>query len=144
MSLDQSSLPLVWVTVAILAGGFARTRNRSAWYWFLLVLFFGPIAAACLVIWPARPLVRDAAPAPTPSDRQAAGRTLAAGIVALVGGAAWVAAIATVASGIWPSVSVDGSTAIENLVFGGLLTLGGIALVVVASILLARSRPAVV
>ncbi|GAA1207439.1 hypothetical protein [Microbacterium maritypicum] len=42
----------MWLTVAILAGGFARTRNRSAWAWFLLTLLFGPIAAFLLVVWP--------------------------------------------------------------------------------------------
>jgi hypothetical protein len=45
----------IWLTVAILAGGFARTRNRSPWYWFLLTLFLGPIAAFLLVAWPALP-----------------------------------------------------------------------------------------
>jgi len=43
---------LMWLSVAILAGGFARTRNRSAWTWFLLTLLFGPIAAFLLVVWP--------------------------------------------------------------------------------------------
>lgn len=55
---DSSSLiglvSALWFTVAILAGGYARTRNRSAWTWFLLVLFFGPFAAALLVSWPPR------------------------------------------------------------------------------------------
>lgn len=45
----------MWLTVAILAGGFARTRNRSAWTWFLLTLLLGPIAAFLLVTWPALP-----------------------------------------------------------------------------------------
>lgn len=45
----------MWLTVAILAGGFARTRNRSAWAWFLLTLLLGPIAAFLLVVWPALP-----------------------------------------------------------------------------------------
>lgn len=43
---------MMWVTLAILAGGYARTRNRSAWTWFLLVFFFGPIGAFLLVVWP--------------------------------------------------------------------------------------------
>jgi uncharacterized membrane protein HdeD (DUF308 family) len=45
---------MVWLTVAILAGGYARTRNRSGWTWFLLALVLGPIAAFLLVTWPAR------------------------------------------------------------------------------------------
>jgi len=45
----------MWLTVAILAGGFARTRNRSPWYWFLLTFFLGPIAAFLLVVWPPLP-----------------------------------------------------------------------------------------
>ncbi len=49
-----SLVSAMWLTVAILAGGFARTRNRSAWAWFLLTVFLGPIAAFLLVVWPAR------------------------------------------------------------------------------------------
>jgi hypothetical protein len=45
----------MWLTMAILAGGFARTRNRSPWYWFLLTAFLGPIAAFLLVVWPPLP-----------------------------------------------------------------------------------------
>lgn len=45
----------MWLTVAILAGGFARTRNRSPWYWFVLTFFLGPIAAFLLVVWPPLP-----------------------------------------------------------------------------------------
>jgi hypothetical protein len=54
MSWDNSGVAFVWLTVAILAGGYARTRNRSAWTWFLLTLFLGPLAAFLLVTWPAR------------------------------------------------------------------------------------------
>ena len=45
----------LWLTVAILAGGYARTRNRSAWNWFILTMFLGPIAAFLLVTWPPLP-----------------------------------------------------------------------------------------
>ncbi|GGM56789.1 hypothetical protein [Microbacterium saperdae] len=51
-----SAVSGMWLTVAILAGGYARTRNRSAWAWFLLTAVFGPIAAFLLVVWP--PVVR--------------------------------------------------------------------------------------
>jgi len=54
MSWDNSAVGFVWLTVAILAGGYARMRNRSAWTWFLLTLFLGPLAAFLLVTWPAR------------------------------------------------------------------------------------------
>ncbi|WP_348788013.1 hypothetical protein [Leifsonia sp. NPDC080035] len=57
MQIDASITPAIsalWLTVAILAGGYARTRNRSAWWWFLLTLFLGPIAAFLLVTWPPR------------------------------------------------------------------------------------------
>ena len=47
-------LSALWVTVALLAAGHARTRNRSAWNWFLLTLIFGPIAGFFRVTWPAR------------------------------------------------------------------------------------------
>lgn len=45
----------MWLTLAILAGGLARTRNRSAWYWFLITAFLGPLGAFLLVVWPALP-----------------------------------------------------------------------------------------
>lgn len=47
-------LELVWLSIAILAGGHARTRHRSAWTWFLLTLFLGPLALILLVTWPPR------------------------------------------------------------------------------------------
>ena len=50
-----SLVSAMWLTVAILAAGYARTRNRSPWYWFLLTMFLGPIAAFLLVVWPALP-----------------------------------------------------------------------------------------
>ncbi|WP_127476511.1 hypothetical protein [Microbacterium sulfonylureivorans] len=67
MNIDPSitgSISALWLTAAILAGGYARTRNRSAWTWFLLTLFFGPLAAFLLVTWPPRDLAAtDTAPA---------------------------------------------------------------------------------
>ncbi|MFJ4253875.1 hypothetical protein [Microbacterium sp. NPDC090003] len=65
----NSLFPLVsamWTSVALLAGGYARTRNRSAWTWFFLTLFFGPIAAFLLVVWEPAPR-KPSAPAPTES-----------------------------------------------------------------------------
>ncbi len=56
MTWESSALGALWLTVAIIAGGYARTRNRSAWTWFLLTLILGPIAAYLLVTWPAREL----------------------------------------------------------------------------------------
>jgi uncharacterized membrane protein len=62
MTSDESALGAVWLTMAILAGGYARTRNRSAWTWFVLTLVLGPLAAFLLVTWPARePTVRESA-----------------------------------------------------------------------------------
>lgn len=58
----------MWLTVAILAGGFARTRNRSAWVWFVLTVFLGPIAAFLLVVWPPA----DPVPALTPRAAETA------------------------------------------------------------------------
>lgn len=65
------SLSSLWLSVAMLAGGFARIRNRSAWTWFVLTLLFGPLAVLLLVTWPARPpsridLARTDASARTP------------------------------------------------------------------------------
>ena len=57
MNVDPSvsgAIAALWLTAAILAGGYARTRNRSAWTWFLLTVFLGPIAAFLLVAWPPR------------------------------------------------------------------------------------------
>jgi hypothetical protein len=42
----------MWLTLAILAAGYARTRNRSALSWFFLVFLLGPIGAFLLVVWP--------------------------------------------------------------------------------------------
>jgi hypothetical protein len=62
MTSVASALGAVWLTMAILAGGYARTRNRSAWTWFILTLVLGPIAAFLLVTWPVRePAVRESA-----------------------------------------------------------------------------------
>jgi hypothetical protein len=47
-------ISLLWISVAVLAGGYARTRNRRAWTWFLLTLVFGPVSLMLLVTWPAR------------------------------------------------------------------------------------------
>lgn len=51
---EQSSLAAVWISVAMLAGGYARTRNLSAWTWFVLTILLGPLAVLLLVTWPAR------------------------------------------------------------------------------------------
>jgi uncharacterized membrane protein len=62
MTSVASALGAVWLTMAILAGGYARTRNRSAWTWFILTLVLGPIAAFLLVTWPVRePTARESA-----------------------------------------------------------------------------------
>lgn len=45
----------MWLSIALLAAGFARTRNRSAWSWFLLTALLGPIAVFLLVVWPPLP-----------------------------------------------------------------------------------------
>jgi len=52
MTWEQLPVACLWLTAAILAGGYARTRNRSAYTWFLLTLFLGPLAAYLLVAWP--------------------------------------------------------------------------------------------
>ncbi|WP_417505007.1 hypothetical protein [Microbacterium sp.] len=61
----------MWTTLALLAGGYARTRNRSAFIWFLLTLFFGPIAVFFLVIMdPAQ--TQHAAETPPVTERRPA------------------------------------------------------------------------
>lgn len=55
MTMITSMVTAMWLTVAILAGGLARTRNRSAWAWFLMTVLLGPIAAFLLVVWPVAP-----------------------------------------------------------------------------------------
>lgn len=72
MNIDPSitgAISALWLTAAILAGGYARTRNRSAWNWFLLTLFFGPIAAFLLVTWPVRESVHPNATLETAAER---------------------------------------------------------------------------
>jgi len=57
----------LWLSVALLAGGHARTRGRHAWPWFVYTLVGGPIAIYLLVVWPP---VNPAA-SPTPGSRDA-------------------------------------------------------------------------
>ncbi|NYF13504.1 fumarate reductase subunit C [Pseudoclavibacter sp. JAI123] len=54
MTPEQSTLSAIWLSIALLAAGYARSRGRSAWTWFLLTLLTGPIAVFLLVVWPAR------------------------------------------------------------------------------------------
>lgn len=42
-------LSSVWLSLAMLSGSHARSRNRSAWTWSLLTLFLGPLAVLLLV-----------------------------------------------------------------------------------------------
>lgn len=58
----SSTVSAMWLSVALLAAGFARTRNRSPWGWFLLTAFLGPIAVFLLVVWPAVPVREESAP----------------------------------------------------------------------------------
>ncbi|KJL48773.1 hypothetical protein RS84_00940 [Microbacterium hydrocarbonoxydans] len=51
----SSTVSAMWLSVALLTAGFARTRNRSPWGWFLLTALLGPISVFLLVVWPARP-----------------------------------------------------------------------------------------
>lgn len=53
---DAGTLGALWLTVAMLAGGFARSRGRTALGWFFLTAIFGPFAAFFLVTLPARPV----------------------------------------------------------------------------------------
>jgi len=62
----------MWTTVALLAGGYARTRNRSALAWFVLTPTFGPIAAFFLVVM--SPVPQRAATAERPTAERAAER----------------------------------------------------------------------
>ncbi|MBF4549353.1 hypothetical protein [Pseudoclavibacter sp. VKM Ac-2888] len=62
MTADQATLTAIWFSIALLGAGYARSRNRSAWTWFLLTLLTGPIALFLLVVWPARE--------PKPDERQ--------------------------------------------------------------------------
>ena len=68
MNVDPSvsgAISAMWVTMALLAGGYARTRNRSALAWFVLTVIFGPLAVFFLVVMaPA-----DAPEEPARSDR---------------------------------------------------------------------------
>lgn len=58
----SSLVSAMWLTVALLAAGFARTRNRSAWTWFVLTAFLEPVAAFLLVVWPALPAKAEVSP----------------------------------------------------------------------------------
>lgn len=61
----SSTVSAMWLSVALLAAGFAQTRNRSGLAWFLLTTFLGPIAAFLLVVFPALPApIRSEEPEP--------------------------------------------------------------------------------
>ena len=65
MNNSAALIPLVWLWLAILSGGYARTRGRGAWAWFVWTLFFGPFAALLLVTWPpVQKPAADSAPEP--------------------------------------------------------------------------------
>lgn len=61
-------LSSVWLSLAMLSGSHARSRNRSAWTWSLLTLFLGPLAVLLLVTWPARPAQSPRAPSTAESN----------------------------------------------------------------------------
>ena len=46
----SSTVSAMWMSVALLAAGYARTRNRSSWAWFFLTALFGPLAVFFLVV----------------------------------------------------------------------------------------------
>jgi hypothetical protein len=46
----NSLVGAMWVSVALLTGGFAHGRGRTGLGWFLLALIFGPIAVLFLVL----------------------------------------------------------------------------------------------
>ncbi|BDU19486.1 antitermination protein NusB [Dyella sp. GSA-30] len=41
-----------WGTLALLNAGLAQGKNRSGLIWFLLSIFFGPLATLALVLMP--------------------------------------------------------------------------------------------
>lgn len=49
----------MWLSIALLAAGYARSRNRSPWFWFLFTVFLGPISVFLLVVWPALPVAEQ-------------------------------------------------------------------------------------
>jgi hypothetical protein len=56
---DQGTITAMWISIALLTAGYARTRNRSAWGWFFLALVFGPIAVFFVVVLPKVEFRRD-------------------------------------------------------------------------------------
>ena len=61
-------LSSVWLSLAMLSGSHARSRNRAAWTWFLLTLLLGPFAVLLLVTWPARLAPPARAPSTAETD----------------------------------------------------------------------------
>ncbi len=57
----EFALALAWISVAMLAAGFAGERGRSRWNWFWICLLLGPIGVFILISWPRR---EDAASRP--------------------------------------------------------------------------------
>jgi hypothetical protein len=48
-----------WLSLSLVNAGLAQTKHRSAWNWWVISLFIGPIATLLIVVW--KPL-----PQPTP------------------------------------------------------------------------------
>jgi len=61
MTFDQAQTSYVvgWFTLALINAGLAQGKNRSGFAWWLLSLFFGPLATLVLVLL-------DKAPAGSP------------------------------------------------------------------------------
>ena len=47
--MENSDYYVGWGTLALINGGLAQGKNRSALNWFLLSLVLGPVATLCLV-----------------------------------------------------------------------------------------------
>ena len=50
--LGQAPWFVGWGTLALLNAGLAQGKNRSGLIWFLLSIFFGPLATLVLVLMP--------------------------------------------------------------------------------------------
>lgn len=52
VELMQPSYYLGWGTLALINAGLAQGKNRSGLLWFIISLFFGPIATFLIVVLP--------------------------------------------------------------------------------------------
>lgn len=64
--MDLQNSGWAWIALALVNAGLAEQKGRSRWNWFFVSLFLGPLATACIVIWPRPEQTQTTAAVPVP------------------------------------------------------------------------------